>query len=294
MYQKTPKEEKNVKKRNIFITSALVLLAPSVLSLSTQDSQAATKLVGRTNSITSLVDSTGKAVQNRALGKDTDWQLGKIINIDGSTYYQVATDEYALSTNITVINSDSTNTDTNNNTNTDTTTDTDTNTTKTGTLSYAAKVVDPDGNATGQILPAGSSWQLGETKNIDGNDYYQVATNAYVIALAVKINSNETNDNTSNNNTNTTPTIPMPNNGLVATTNVAARTYNDATNSYSTTLPAGTAWKVSKLVVNKYGSYWGKIATNQYVWLGDVTINSGLNLKDNSEYIAEFATSINK
>lgn len=289
MYQKTQKEEKNVKKRNIFITSALILLAPTVLSLSQQDSQAATKLVGRTNSITSLVDSTGNAVQNRALAKDTDWQLGKIINIDGNTYYQVATDEYALSTNITVIDSDSTNTDTDSNTNTDTTTDTS----KIGTLSYAAKVVDPDGNATGQVLPAGSSWKLGETKNIDGNDYYQVATNAYVIALAVKINSTDTNTNT-NNNTNTTPTIPMPNNGLIATTNVATKVYNYADNAYGQTLAAGTAWKVSKLVINKYGSYWGEIATNQYVWLGDVTINSGLNLKDNSEYIAEFATSINK
>lgn len=301
MYQKTPKEEKNVKKRNIFITSALILLAPTVLSLSRQDSQAATKLVGRTTSITSLVDSTGKAVQNRALGKDTDWQLGKIININGNTYYQVATDEYALSTNITVINSDSTSTDTNNNANTDTntntTTDKDTDTTKIGTLSYAAKVVDPDGNATGQVLPAGSAWKLGVTKNIDGNDYYQVASNAYVIALAVKINSNDTNSDTNtntNNNTNTTPTIPMPNNGLVATTNVSTRIYNYADNAYGQTLPAGSAWKVSKLVVNKYGSYWGEIATDQYVWLGDVTINSGLNLKDNSEYIAEFATSINK
>ncbi|WP_201308091.1 SLAP domain-containing protein [Companilactobacillus farciminis] len=290
-----------MKKRNIFITSALILLAPTVLSLSQQDSQAATKLVGRTNSITSLVDSTGKAVQNRALGKDTDWQLGKIININGNTYYQVATDEYALSTNITVINSDSTSTDTNNNantdTNTDTTTDKDTDTTKIGTLSYAAKVVDPDGNATGQVLPAGSAWKLGVTKNIDGNDYYQVASNAYVIALAVKINSNDTNSDTNtntNNNTNTTPAIPMPNNGLVATTNVSTRVYNYADNAYGQTLPTGSAWKVSKLVVNKYGSYWGEIATNQYVWLGDVTINSGLNLKDNSEYIAEFATSINK
>ncbi|HCD08382.1 hypothetical protein IV63_GL000742 [Companilactobacillus crustorum] len=273
------KEETNLKKRNIFITSALILLAPSVLSLSQQNSQAATKLVGRTNRVTSLVDSTGKAIQNRALGANTDWQLGKIVNISGNTYYQVATDEYALSTNMTVED------------NTDTTTDTNTDTTtasvagKTGILSTTAKVVDADGNETGTTLAANSSWQLGETKTINSNSYYQVATNAYVLASDVKIND------TTNNNTYVTPT---PNKGLVATTNVATKTYNDATNSYDQTLPAGSAWKISKLVVNKYGSYWGQISSNQYVWLGDVTINSGLNLKDNSEYIADFATSINK
>lgn len=86
----------------------------------------------------------------------------------------------------------------------------------------------------------------------------------------------------------------MPGNGLIAKTNVATKTYSYNDNKYVQTLPAGTSWKVSKLVVNKYGSYWGQVASDQYVWLGDVTINSGLNLKNNSEYIADFATRINK
>ncbi len=273
------KEEINVKKRNIFITSALILLAPSVLSFSQQNSQAATKLVGRTNTITSLVDSTGKAIQNRGLAANTDWQLGKIININGNTYYQVSTDEYALSTNMNVVDNSTTDTtDTNNDTTTTNVAG------KTGTLTAAAKVVDANGNQTGTVLDAGSSWKLGETKSINGNDYYQVATNSYVISLVVKINTTTTNDNTY--------VAPTPNNGLIATTNVATKAYNYATNSYDQTLPAGSAWKVSKLVVNKYGSYWGQISSNEYVWLGDVTINSGLNLKDNSEYIADFATGI--
>ncbi|WP_119327070.1 SLAP domain-containing protein [Companilactobacillus musae] len=268
-----------MKKRNIFITSALILLAPSVLSFSQQNSQAATKLVGRTNTITSLVDSTGKAIQNRGLAANTDWQLGKIININGNTYYQVSTDEYALSTNMNVVDNSTTDTtDTNNDTTTTNVAG------KTGTLTAAAKVVDANGNQTGTVLDAGSSWKLGETKSINGNDYYQVATNSYVISLVVKINTTTTNDNTY--------VAPTPNNGLIATTNVATKAYNYATNSYDQTLPAGSAWKVSKLVVNKYGSYWGQISSNEYVWLGDVTINSGLNLKDNSEYIADFATGI--
>lgn len=276
-----------MKKRNIFITSALILLAPSVLSLSQQNSQAATTLVGRTNAITMLVDSTGKAIGNRGLAANTDWQLGKIVNINNNTYYQVATDEYALSTDMTVVNGSTTDTDSN----TDTTTDTNNDTTstsvagKTGTLTAAAKVVDANGSQTGSVLDAGSSWKLGETKKFDGNDYYQVATNAYIAASSVKISDTTTN----NNNGYVTPT---PNAGLIATTNVATKAYDYATNSYSQTLPAGSAWKISKLVVNKYGSYWGQISSNEYVWLGDVTINSGLNLKDNSEYIADFATGI--
>lgn len=277
---KKQKEETILKKRTFFITSALVLLAPSVLSFS-QQAQAAS-LVGTTNAITSLVDSTGKTVTNRALGANTAWKLGKIVNIDGNTYYQVATNEYALSTNITV--EDNTDTTTDTNTNTDTTNNNVAG--KIGTLTYACKVVDANGKETGSVLEQGTTWKLGETKTIDGSDYYQVGTNNYIIADGVKVS-----EPTTNNNTNT---IPTPNNGLIATTNVAARTYNDATNSYDQTLPAGSAWKISKLVVNKYGSYWGKISSNQYVWLGDVTINSGINLKDNSEYIADFATSINK
>ncbi|WP_334351697.1 SLAP domain-containing protein [Companilactobacillus sp. HBUAS56257] len=263
-----------MKKRNIFITSALVLLAPTVLSLTSQNSQAATKLVGRTNTLTHLVDENGKALENLSLAANTDWQLGQIKNVDGNTYYEVATNEYALSTNMTVKETGSTTTPA----------------VKTGTLSYAAKVVDPDGNPIGTVLPAGSSWKLGSTKTIDGNNYYEVGTNEYVIALAVKINSNTTTSTTNN----TTSKIPMTGNGLIARTNVATKTYSYNNNTYVQTLPAGTSWKVSKLVVNKYGSYWGQVASDQYVWLGDVTINSGLNLKNNSEYIADFATRINK
>lgn len=270
-----------MKKRNIFITS-LVLLAPTILSLTSQTSQAATKLVGRTNTLTHLVDGNGKSLANLSLAANTDWQLGQIINIDGNTYYEVATNEYALSTNMTVKETGTTTTPA----------------VKTGTLSYAAKVVDPDGNPIGTVLPAGSAWKLGSTKTIDGNNYYEVGTNQYVIALAVKINDNTTTNTTNNNNNNTnhntTSKIPMPGNGLIAKTNVATKTYSYNDNKYVQTLPAGTSWKVSKLVVNKYGSYWGQVASDQYVWLGDVTINSGLNLKNNSEYIADFATRINK
>lgn len=239
---------------------------------------------GKTATVTSaakLIDNNGNDL-GVTLPVNSNWVLGKVLVANNETYYQVATNEWISKNNIKI----------NDNTQNGQTVDTylvDTSAAgKTGVTTTDVQVVDGQGNVTGTTLPGNSQWKIGSKMlHHDKQTYYQVATNEFVSVAYMKLLEDTT-------TTNTNPSVPTPSNGLTATTNKQIRTYNTSTNAYDLTLPAGSAWKISKLVVNKYGSYWGEVATNQWVWISDVTLNSGLSLKANSYYEPEFATSINK
>src|SRR5699024_9020791 len=128
-----------------------------------------------------------------------------------------------------------------------------------GVTATNAPVVNGSGTPTGATLPKGTQWKLGSKMlHYDKQTFYQVATDEYVSVAYMNLV-----DQTSTT-TNTNSSVPTPSNGLIGTANKQIRTYNTATNAYDLTLPAGSAWKISKLVVNKYGSYWGQVATNQW------------------------------
>ena len=61
-----------------------------------------------------VYDDTTKSQSNRALGKDTSWQVGKIVkNANGDTYYQVSTHEYLLASSNAMLNNYDTDYETN-------------------------------------------------------------------------------------------------------------------------------------------------------------------------------------
>lgn len=266
-----------MKKNKLFaVAAAVIMLAPVTLNSLTEKTADAA-IVGTTTNVALTYDANGKATSN-ALQAGSKWILGDQITVDGTNYYQVATNVYVPASSLTDI-TDTTKTDNNTTTNNE-----DATAGKTMYVKATTTIVDDNAAATSATLAAGSAWKIGKTMTVNGISYYQVATNQWVKAsdMAEKVQT-------------TTPTYktPMPGDGLTATLTKAQRVYNPETNSYGSTLPVGSAWKIDKLVVNKYGSYWGEVATNQYVWITDTTLNSGLSLKDNSNYIADFATKIN-
>ncbi|AUI70865.1 SLAP domain-containing protein [Companilactobacillus alimentarius] len=232
-----------------------------------------------------LVDSSGKAI-GVSLPTGSKWKLGSYMKLNGVGYYQVATNEWVLATGISV--------DSNTTNNGSYIIGGSTAAGKTGTITVNnAPIVNGAGIATGQTLSKGSQWKVGsQTLNYDKQAFYQVATDEFVSDMYMNINSDSTTTNTAN--TTNSSGVPTPGNGLIATLTKNQQVYNSSTNSYGQTLPVNSAWKISQLVVNKYGSYWGQVATNQWVWITDTRLNSGLNLKSNSYYEPEFATSIDK
>jgi len=53
--------------------------------------------------ITYMIKSTGKAVQNRGLGKQSPWKADKKANINGKVYYRVATNEFVSADEVAVM-----------------------------------------------------------------------------------------------------------------------------------------------------------------------------------------------
>lgn len=241
---------------------------------------------GKTVTITNtanIVDSNGNST-GMTLPVGSKWRIADMLFVNGKNYYQVATNEWIQDTNFTVSGPATGD-------NGSYITDGSGAAGSVGITTNNVQVVNGSGTPTGATLPKGTQWKIGsQTLHYDKQTFYQVATNEFVsVAYMNIVDQTSTTPNTNNNSS-----VPTPSNGLIATAKKQIRTYNTSTNSYDLTLPANSAWKISKLVVNKYGSYWGQVATNQWVWITDVTLNSGLNLKANSYYEPEFATSINK
>ncbi|KRL68473.1 SLAP domain-containing protein [Companilactobacillus versmoldensis] len=286
---------KNKTSKFLMASAVAIMMAPAALSALPQQTASA-DTVGTLSIYTPIYSSTGNA-NGKTLPNGSSWILGEKITLNGVTNYQVGSDEYVPAfalTNITNRDDDNSNADTNTDTNNDTDTTTENGVTdgneyngQVGTVNIdKVSVVDSNGQNTGNSLSNGSQWIIGnKVLTYNNAKYYPVSTDGYVLASSLDIATPNIDPNSS---------IPTPGNGLIGTTNKQLRTYNSDTNSYDMTLPANTSWKISKLVVNKYGSFWGEVATNQYVWITDVTLNSGLNLNNNSYYIPNFATSINK
>lgn len=258
-------------------------------STSTTTNDESTSVLGKIGTVNSsaatVYDGTGKSL-NTKLPQGSSWKLGKMVRINNIPYDQVATNQYVLAAYFDVAGATTT-TDTNTSTSTSTSTTTDANAVKgkTGTLVNTAVVYDATGKSLGSTLAKGSDWKLGTAINIGNTVYYQIATNEYLLATDVKVA-------TATTPAKPTYTTPTPGNGLNATTTAKTEVYNTETNKH-VTLPANT-YKVSKLVVNKYGSYYGQVSNNDWVWITSVTLNSGLSLPEYAVSEPEFATHISK
>lgn len=245
---------------------------------------------GKTGTVTQVAAVVNDQGNNTGvvLPVNSQWKLGKAMHRDKQTFYQVATNEWISFADISVANT-TTNDNTDYSGNGSYITSGSTAAGQVGTITVATDVVNGHGDATGQVLPVGSKWAVGgDILHYDKQTYYQIATDEFVSVAYMDVADGTT------TTTNTNSSIPTPGNGLIGTTTVNQKTYNTATNTYDQYLPANTSWKINKLVVNKYGSYWGQIATNQWVWISTVRLNSGLNLPTYAYSEPDFATNISK
>lgn len=146
------------------------------------------------------------------------------------------------------------------------------NTSNVGTLGYDVKVVDINGNDTGIVLPAGSSWQLGKLVNIKGNNYYQVATNEYALAIVMK------------SNTNTASPEVIPVDMVITLSADEVSLFDDNTSSLGRSLPVNSSWRVDQVKVIGTNRYY-RLATNEWVKVSYIENNKTITptLKSNQQ-----------
>ncbi|WP_125589280.1 BspA family leucine-rich repeat surface protein [Companilactobacillus jidongensis] len=111
-----------------------------------------------------LLNAEGKTL-NRALKSGTDWKSDRTAIINGSKYYRVATNEFVSADQVYEYEYDETLVDTTQQTN----------------------LYDEHGNLLVDNLPTNGVYKTDRTVNIDGVEYYRVATDEFVRADAVKI-----------------------------------------------------------------------------------------------------------
>ena len=263
------------KKRIILASTLAVLVAPTVLgnisNNATTPVQAATTTTANTikNPIgtvdyggTYTVDANGKQTSLFLSGKSS-WKLGKSVLINGQRYYEVATNNYISSEHITltdgmpVVNPTMVKPAVDN---------------QIGTLSYAVKLVDAQGNPTGRTLPAGSSWKLGGMYNIGMNTYYQVGNNEYALETGIKTSIPATSNNQNSNNTNTNTNVS----GQIGTVTYPAQVVDETGHLAGVTLPVGSSWKLGKTIGIGMNSYY-QVATNEYVPVKNIQIKGTSN-----------------
>ncbi|KRO00758.1 SLAP domain-containing protein [Companilactobacillus kimchiensis] len=249
------------KKRVLLASTMAILIAPTVLeTISNQVTVQAAPTNISENTINNpigtvdyggadAIDSNGNKTGLFLSGKSS-WKLGASVLINNQRCYAIGVNTYVNSQNITI-------TDGMPPVNPFLVKDTDNN--QTGTLGYAVKVVDMHGNPTGVVLPAGSSWKLGNLYSINGKTYYQVATNEYVESTVVKVNDvPATAPSTSGNMTPENRTIALSNDSQVL---------DDNGNPTGKTLPKDSFWHTDQSKsINNYRYY--RVATNAWVSMG--------------------------
>jgi len=245
---------------------------------STTTTPTATKKTGLLMADAKVVDAAGRAT-GLNLPNGSSWQLGTSVQIGSSYYYQVATNEYILVSTVHVQGTNAVDKPANPGT-TGTTNSVNT----TVNLTNASKILDDNGNDTGKILPAGSSWHADQTKTMHNYLYYRVATNEWVT------------------NGGFYGSEQIFANGPVAVTLTKnVQLYDTSSNSMTRTLAKGTAWRAIKSIQNNKGQFFIQVSSNEWIPLSQgifVDYSDGNTLYNgfaySSTYEPEFATSIAK
>lgn len=277
-----------MKKNKALIGSALALLiAPAVLSnLSPQDVDAAvttpSNLVGTVRRGSGvLVNSQGQTITSTYLPNFSSWKLGATTQINGITYYQVATDQWIAASSIVI---------------SDAAPQVDTSVLgQNATARWNAAVVNSQGQAiTGVTLPAQSNWKLGASLTINGKLYYQVATNEFVAASDLNIGQTQTTQAATTNQTTQNQNVQ----NQTQDQQLVGRVVNGPADLYDTSMDAfssrqlaeGTDWKVGNMVQNKYGYTFYQVSTNEWAQSSNMKLNQDASSQVTSE--PEFATSV--
>jgi hypothetical protein len=135
-----------------------------------------------------------------------------------------------------------------------------------GTVNGSGVLVDDQGQAiTSTFLPNNSSWKLGSTKYINGVLYYQVATNEWIAASSLNVSQTQAQAQTQ-------AAAPFTTSGQIATAKWNSAVINSQGAKTGVTLPAGSTWNTGTTIMINGNSY-VQIATDEYVAVGDVSIN---------------------
>ena len=194
---------------------------------------------------------------NRALDYNTKWHVSsKVVAADGTVYYQVAANEY-VNANDVQLDSEKSNPQVK--------------------ISDAAIVVNNSGAtvysaankkaATDRVLPYQSSWiTTAYVVDDDGNTFYFVGTDAYILATDATLKSQQPNEDYKDDQITSYPDI------VHVTATPSARAYDDKHNALAVSLANGTDWKIDQKSVHTDGSVWYRVATDQWVSANDVEV----------------------
>lgn len=211
--------------------------------------------IGTLNQAATVIDMSGNA-NGIVLPTGSSWKLGNLYSINGSNYYQVATNEYIAESTVNTSNSAGSpvvatpeNTDI--------------------ALPTDTQIFDDNGNATGKYLPKGSFWHSDFSKSMNNSRYYRIATNEWV-TLGGSSTSNV-----------------FDNGPVTLTLSKNTQLYNSSSNTYTRTLPAGSAWRTFSAVKNKNNQIFVKVSTDEWLPL------NGTNLADGSITFADIVYAAN-
>lgn len=236
------------------------IITPQKPATQAEQTTPAANKVGTLGYDCQVVHSNGQP-NGLVLPAGSAWQLGKIININGNNYYQIATDEYVLAAVIKTPNA----------------AQTPTTPQKNITLRYTTNIVNGNGVSLGKTLPQGSVWKVGQTKTINGHQYYQVATDEWVLTT--------TDQNTS----------IFANGPITVTLNSDVQLYDTSSNSMTRTLGATSSWRAFHSVRNRLGQYFVQVSNNEWIPINNyIFANSTLTqeLTDSATFEPDFATNV--
>lgn len=159
-------------KKSAALLAALAMATTGVLSLNSTTAKAATVATVKPGVTARLYTSQGYLITNRALAPNTPWRVGKIVKINGGTFYQVATNEYLQASDSTL---------------------NDDNSQAIGTIVNGSAPIYYT-MTKGEIpaarnLPNGSTWKVDRAiKDTTGAVYYEVASNQWISAKNMTVN----------------------------------------------------------------------------------------------------------
>lgn len=276
---------------NLFLKSAVTSMAAITLLsteiASTQTVKAQANPIARTSKVTRIYTKKGNLVSNRSLASNTDWATGKVIQINGVSYIQVATNEYVKKDDIQLVS----------------TLPTDSNKDKLvgRVIMGSDKVFDTSTNSVSSTtLEGGSEWLVSKAvTNKNGQTFYKISKTQW--AFGDNMTMNKEINSTYNAEFGVTPDndpiatgsfgpSEQSNVGLVLTVhNGNANIYDDRTGlPTSATVPEGSQWKVSRVVTVNEGPYYFQIGSHQWISGGHAEVNQ----MPNADHVNSFGPAL--
>lgn len=169
-------ETKVIKGQTYYRVATNEWVPASAVTIANADTENVTPFTGvvtTKDKATTLYTKDGQAITGRGLRANSGWQTANKMVLNGTTYYQVATNEWVKADDVTLPSTSS-----------NVTPAVGVVTTK----NQVATLYTKDGQAiTGRGLAANSDWQTANKMTLKGETYYQVATNEWVKASSLKL-----------------------------------------------------------------------------------------------------------